>query len=211
MSHERNLKYLNDNRIVYRRMPITDKPTVEATYWDHYIEGTYECYELFRSKAKITTYRSLKWHLLVLWYLNPQLDQDKFEDIAYVIANKDHGFITFTIPSQLLKQIVYEVSMLDLDEPPKNRLRKVIFKYGSPLSKEEKLRIVGSLIGRAKKIHPDDIYELMLSLNHSEWKITINRLAIRLNCSTRTIHRNMCNELKREKELLNKQLENETL
>ena len=44
MSHERNLKYLNDNRIVYRRMPITDKPTVEATYWDHYIEGTYECY-----------------------------------------------------------------------------------------------------------------------------------------------------------------------
>ena len=106
MSHERNLKYLNDNRIVYRRMPITDKPTVEATYWDHYMEGTYECYELFRSKAKITTYRSLKWHLLVLWYLNPQLDQDKFEDIAYVIANKDHGFITFTIPSQLLKQMV---------------------------------------------------------------------------------------------------------
>ena len=34
---------------------------------------------------------------------------------------------------------------------------------------------------------------------------------LRLNCSTRTIHRNMCAELKREKELLNKQLENETL
>ena len=207
MSHERNLKYLNDNRIVYRRMPITDKPTVEATYWDHYIEGTYECYELFRSKAKITTYRSLKWHLLVLWYLNPQLDQDRFEDIAHVIANKDHGFITFTIPNQLLKQMVYEVSMLDLDEPPKNRLRKIIFKYGNPLSKEEKLKIVGTLIGRSKKIHKDDIYELMLSLNHGGWKITIQKLATRLNCSTRTVHRNMCNELKREKELLNKQNE----
>jgi len=207
MSHERNLKYLNDNRIVYRRMPITDKPTVEATYWDHYMEGTYECYELFRSKAKITTYRSLKWHLLVLWYLNPQLDQDRFEDIAHVIANKDHGFITFTIPNQLLKQMVYEVSMLDLDEPPKNRLRKIIFKYGNPLSKEEKLKIVGTLIGRSKKIHKDDIYELMLSLNHGGWKITIQKLATRLNCSTRTVHRNMCNELKREKELLNKQNE----
>ena len=124
MSHERNLKYLNDNRIVYKRMPISDKPDQEN-----------ECYELFRSKAKITTYKSLKWHLLVLWYLNPQLDQDKFEDIAYVVANKDHGFITFTIPNQLLKQIIYEVSMLDLDEPPKNRLRKVIFKYGNMLSK----------------------------------------------------------------------------
>ena len=41
MSHEeRNLEFLNRRRIVYRRMPITDKPTVEATHWDHYVEGT---------------------------------------------------------------------------------------------------------------------------------------------------------------------------
>jgi len=206
MSHERNLKYLNDNRIVYRRMPITDKPTVEATYWDHYVDGTYECYELFRSKAKITTFKSLKWHLLVLWYLNPDLDQDKFMRIAEIIAHKPNGFISFQIHEDLLRKIVYEVSMLDLDEPPKNKLRKVIFKYGNRMCKEEKLRIVGQLIGRSKKVHKDDIYELMLALNHSGWKITINRLAIRLNCSTRTIHRNMCEELKREKELLNKQL-----
>ena len=207
MSHERNLEYLNKHRIVYRRMPITDKPDVEATYWDHYIDGTYECYELFRSKAKITTYKSLKWHLLVIWYLNPQLDQDKFEDIANVIANKDHGFITFTIPNQLLKQIIYEVSMCDLDEPPKNKIRKVIFKP-STLSKEEKLRIVGSLIGRSKKFHGDDIYDIMLMLNHGGWKITIARLARGLDCSTRTVHRNMTEELKREKELLNQQITN---
>ena len=205
MSH-RNLKYLNDNRIVYRRMPITDKPTVEATYWDHYIEGTYECYELFRSKAKITTFKSLKWHLLVLWYLNPDLDQDKFMRLAEIIAHKPNGFISFQIHEDLLRKIVYEVSMLDLDEPPKNRLRKVIFKYGNPLSKEEKLRIVGSLIGRAKKIHQDDIYQCMLDLHDLGKKIVITQLALWLECSTRTIHRNMCTELKREKELLNKQL-----
>ena len=206
MSHERNLKYLNDNRIVYRRMPITDKPTQENECYMFYENGTYECYELFRSKAKITTYKSLKWHLLVLWYLNPQLDQDKFEDIAYVITNKDHGFITFTIPNQSLKQMVYEVSMLDLEEPPKNKLRKVIFKYGNKLCKEEKLRIVGELIGRSKKFHSDDIYDVMLMLNHGGWSITIARLARGLDCSTRTVHRNMSEELKREKELLNKQL-----
>ena len=206
MSHERNLKYLNDHRIVYQRMPISDKPDQENECYMFYLNGTYECYELFRSKAKITTYRSLKWHLLVLWYLNPQLDQDKFEDIAYVIANKDHGFITFTIPNQLLKQIVYEVSMLDLDEPPKNRLRKVIFKYGNMLCKEEKLRIVGSLIGRSKKVHEDDIYQCMLDLNDANKNITISNIANLLDCSTRTVHRNMCEELKREKELLNKQI-----
>ena len=207
MSHERNLEYLNKHRIVYRRMPISDKPTQENECYMFYEDGTHECYELFRSKAKITTYKSLKWHLLVIWYLNPQLDQDRFEDIAYIIANKDHGFITFTIPNQLLKQIIYEVSMCDLEEPPKNKIRKVIFKP-TTLSKEEKLRIVGQLIGRSKKFHGDDIYDIMLMLNHGGWKITIARLARGLDCSTRTVHRNMSEELKREKELLNQQLTN---
>ena len=202
----RNLNYFNNNRIVYRRDPITDKPDQENEVYMFYLNGTYECYHLFTSKAKITTFKSLKWHLLVLWYLNPQLDQDQFMIIAEIIAHKPNGFTSFAIHPDLLRKIVYEVSMLDLDEPPKNKLRKVIFKYGNKMCKEEKLRIVGKLIGRGKTITKDNIYELMLSLNHSGWKITMQRLATRLNCSIRTIHRNMCTELKREKELLNQQL-----
>ena len=205
MSH-RNLKYLNDNRIVYRRLPIKDIPDQENEVYLYYINGTHECYELFRSKAKITTFKSLKWHLLVLWYLNPDLEQDKFMRVAEVIAHKPNGFTSFNIHADLLRKIVYEVSMLDLDEPPKNKLRKVIFKPNNRMCKEEKLRIVGQLIGRSKSVTKSDIYDLMLSVNDSGRKITIKRLAIHLNVSTRTIHRNMCTELKREKELLNKQL-----
>ena len=205
MSHERNLEFLNRRRIVYRRHPITDKPTQENECYMFYEDGTYECYELFRSKAKITTYKSLKWHLLVIWYLNPQLTQDEFEEIAYVITNKSQGFTSFNIGDRLLDKIIYDVSMCDLEQPPKNKLRKVIFKP-TTLSKEEKLRIVGELIGRTKKFHGGDIYDIMLMLNHGGWKITIARLARGLNCSSRTIHRNMSEELKKEKELLNQQL-----
>ena len=206
---QRNLKYLNTNRIVYRRLPITDKPTQETDKYMFYENGTNECYELFRSSAKITTYKSLKWHLLVLWYLNPQLDQDEFMKLAEVITHKTNGFVSFAIHDQLLRKIVYEVSMLDLDAPPKNKLRKVIFKPFTGLTKEEKLKIVGALIGRSKRIHPDDIYECMLDLHDMGKKITIGRIAGLLDCSKRTIHRNMEDELKREKELLNK--ENEKL
>ena len=202
----RNLNYFNDNRIVYRRNPITDKPDQENECYMFYLNGTYECYHLFTSKAKITTFKSLKWHLLVLWYLNPQLDQDRFMVIAEILAHKPNGFTSFAIHEDLLRKIVYEVSMLDLDEPPKNKMRKVIFKYGNQMCKEEKLRVVGRLIGRLKNVTAGDIYDLMLSINDSNRKITIKRLSIHLNCSTRTIHRNMSEELKREKELLNKQL-----
>ena len=202
----RNLKYFNDNYIVYRRDPITDKPDQENECYMFYLNGTYECYHLFTSKAKITTFKSLKWHLLVLWYLNPQLDQDQFMRVAQILAHKPNGFTSFAIHAELLRKIVYEVSMLDLDEPPKNKLRKVIFKYGNGMCKEEKLRIVGELIGRTKRVHEDDIYQCMIDLNDMSKKITIGRIAGLLDCSTRTIHRNMCTELKREKELLNKQL-----
>ena len=203
----RNLKYFNDNRIVYKRDPIQDEPTHDNKQYMYFETGTYECYHLFTSKAKITTFKSLKWHLLVLWYLNPQLDQDQFMKVAEILAHKPNGFTSFAIHADLLRKIVYEVSMLDLEEPPKNRIRKVIFKYGNKLSKEEKLRIVGELIGRSKKFHGGDIYDVMLMLNHGGWNITIARLARGLNCSTRTVHRNMTEELKREKELLNKENE----
>ena len=149
----RNLKYLNNKRIVYRRLPITDKPTYENDKYMFYENGTHQCYTLFNSKALINTFKSFKWHLLVLWYLNPKLDQDEFKYLAEVIADKSNNFITFTVHEDLLRKIVYEVSMLDLEQPPKNKMRKVIFKYGNMLTKEEKLKIVGELIGRSKRIH----------------------------------------------------------
>ena len=206
MSHQRKMDYLLRKNIIWIRKPITDIPDIDTEQYMFYENGTHECYELFRSKAKITTYKSLKWHLLVLWYLNPQLDQDEFMSIAEMIAHKPNGFIAFAIHGELLRKIVYEVSTCDLEEPPKNKLRKVIFKYNCRLSKEDKLRIVGELIGRSKKIHADDIYQCMLDLNDMGKRITMNRIAGLLDCSSRTIHRNMPEELKKEKELLNQQL-----
>ena len=202
MSH-RNLKYLNDNRIIYRRYS-SDIPTKQYSWGWHYANGTYGYYAMFNSKAKINTIRSLKWHLLTLWYLNPRLDKDKFTDLANHILNKNNNFVTFNIGNILIKKILEEVYRQDLDRPPKNRLRKIVFKDGTGLSTIEKLSIVGTIIGKSK-IKKDDIYEAMLYI-HEEGRVTVKKLAKALNCTERTIYRNMCNELKEEKDLLNKQL-----
>jgi transcriptional antiterminator len=125
---------------------------------------------------------------------------------VYYITNKKNNFITFNVPEQLLKTIIYEVSMMDLEYPPKNKLRKVIFKDITGLSKSEKLSIVGKLIGRSKKITAEDIYETMLLINDNNKKITIAAIAKVLRVSTRTIYRNMSYELTKEKELLNEEI-----
>jgi hypothetical protein len=202
---ERNLTYFNINKIIYRRDPVTDKPTQSFEWGSFYENGTHECYTLFQSKAKITTYKSLKWHLYVLWYLNPQIDQDTFQDLAYYICYKESGFVTFRVSDQLLQSMIYDVSLMDLDKPPPNKLRKVIFRDYSGLSMNEKLSLVGKLVGR-RKLSENDIYEAMLIVHDNKDKISVSKLSVMLDCSTRTIYRNMSNELKKEKELLNKQL-----
>jgi hypothetical protein len=193
-------------RLIYRQLPTTDVPTIETKDFMFFEDGTYQCYELFRSSAKITTYRSLKWHLYVLWYLNPSLSLEDFTKLAEYISHKPNGFVSFNVPERLLNKVVNNVYESELDKPPTNKLRKVVFKPFTGLTKEQKLSIVGQLIGVTNKIQPDDIYECMIDMHDMGKKITIGRIAGLLNVSSRTIHRHMCIDLKREKELLNQQL-----
>ena len=160
MSQDRNLKWLNDRRIVYRRDPTTDVPTIETKQYKYYEDGTYQCYHLFNSKAKITTYKSLKWHMLVLYYLNEDIE---LEHVFRFIANKDNGFVTFFIKQRLLDEMIKDV-IAQGGDPPANKLRKVVFKPYSGLDLSGKLKIVGQLIGRSS-IDKEMIYQTMLELN----------------------------------------------
>lgn len=205
MSH-RNLNYLNRNRIVYRRDPINDIPTKVFNWGKFFEEGTYECYHLFRSSAKINSYRSFKWHILVLWYLNPNMDKKEVVSLAKFIANKDNGFISIQLSDETIINLVDEVYELDLDEPPKNKMRKIIFNDYSGLETSEKLSIVGKLIGRTRLAEPPDIYEAMLHIHDEAQKITVSKIARMLNVSTRTIYRNITEEIRQEKILLNEEV-----
>ena len=208
MSYDRNIKWLNDRRVIYRREPVNDIPTIETDQYMFYQNGTYQHYHLFNSKAKITTYRSLKWHMLVIYHLNKDNKYSLspfFEHVARFIANKENGFVTFFISQKVLNDMINDVYKQDSEDSPKNKLRKVIFKIHSGLNLSEKLKIVGKLIGRSK-LDKEQIYECMLDLNHMGKKITISRIAGLLECSARTIYRHMCNDLKHEKYILNEEV-----
>ena len=203
---DRKFKYLWDKQVVYRRYPTTDTPDEETDHYMFFKDGTYECYDLFRSKAKITTWRSFYWHMLVMWHLNPEWEDADAMDVATYLAWKPNGFTTFNMNKWNVARLVYEVSSLDLEEPPRNKLRKIIFKPNCGLDKTEKLKIVGKLIGRLRGVQKEDIYEAMIQTNYNGDRIIISRLAKMLGVTPRTIHRHMCDELKKEKELLNEEV-----
>ena len=212
MSHERNLTYLNNNRIVYRRLPTTDKPDVETNTFLYFENGTYQCYELFRSTAKITTYKSLKWHFYVLYYLNEDgiegdivSLEDDMRHIFKFIANKENGFVTFFISDKKLNEMIEDVFKTG-GEPPVNKKRKIIFKDYSGLTPNEKMSIVGKLVGRSSNVDEESIYQCMIDLNEMGKTITWSRVAGLLNCSTRTIQRKLDSTLKKEKTILNEEI-----
>jgi len=203
---ERQIDHLHRRKIIYRKFPETDVPDIEEKDYYYYKDGTYQCYELFRSRAKITTFKSLKWHLLVLWYLNSDMDQDDFMDLSRFISDKKNGFTTFSISENHLQHMIYEVSITDLETPPSNKLRKIIFKDNCILNVKDKLKIVGSIIGKSKGIDKYDIYEAMLYINDLGEKITNLKIAKHLNVTERTVYRNINQDLNKEKELLNLEL-----
>ena len=204
MSYIRNMKWLNDKQIIYRKDPINDKPSLSTKEYDYYENGTHEYYRLFYTPSKITTYKSLKWHLLVLYYLNEDMTWQFLEHVFRFIADKENGFVTFFIKSRILDSMIKDVFNQGGD-PPKNKSRKIIFKDYNGLSFEEKMKVVGQLSGR-QKLNKEKIYDTMLYLNDFGKPITNGRLAGLLNCSVRTIQRHMCANLKQEKEILNEEI-----
>jgi len=205
MSYRRKIEWLNNKHIYYRQDPINDKPTFSTDTYDYYENGTHEYYNLFNTQSKITTYKSLKWHMLVLHYLNHErFAFDSIINLYKFIANKENGFVTFFIKSRILDDMIQDVINQGGDAP-KNRARKIIFKDYNGLSFNEKMKVVGQLSGR-QKLDKDNIYQTMLDLNEFGKPITNSRLAGLLDCSVRTIQRHMCAELKREKEILNEEV-----
>ena len=198
------MKWLNDRRVIYRHDGY-DTPTIETNKYKYFENGTYNCYHLFSTKAKITTYKSLKWHMLVLYYLNMDnmLNSD-FVTVAKFIANKDNGFVTFFISNKVLEDMIGDVLMTGGDAP-KNKLRKVIFKPYNMLTLSEKLSIVGKLIGRSS-IDKETIYQAMIDIHYDQQKITVRWLAEILGVSQRTIYRHMCDDLKRAKQEMNEEI-----
>ena len=202
----RKMEYLHRNKIVYRRYPISDEPTTTYKWGWYYENGTHQYYSLFNSKSKITSVKSYIWHLSVLFYLN-DFTEKEFENIAIYLADKENGFITFTINNSNIHDIVFRVINKRSNKAPKNKLRKVIFKDGTGLEVSEKLKITGQLIGRNKNASASDIYEIMLYLHDQGEKITIKKISEALHVTTRTIYRNLTDELKKEKDQLNEELQ----
>ena len=138
--------------------------------------------------------------------LNPEWEDAAAIGVATFLAWKPNGVITFTMIKWNIARLVHEASALDLEEPQRNKLRKIIFKVNCGLDKIEKRKIVGKLIGRLRGVQKEDIYEAMIQTNYEGEQIIISKLAQKLTVTPRTIHRHMCDAVTQVKIELNEEV-----
>ena len=197
---EKNWKYIHDNKIITRRLPIEDEAQ-EFEWGLFYKDGTYEYHNAFpQIGGYIAGYKHFYWILSVIWYLNEDMTEAELEGFKNHINNPDNGFTDQSYQYVNIENITKN----DCDYIPSTKLRKVIFKEGTGLTVKEKCSIAGKLISGARKITSDSIYQCMLELHDDGEKITNGLLARMLGVARRTIQRNTPDELKKEIKILNK-------
>jgi predicted HTH transcriptional regulator len=131
------------------------------------------------------------------------MEVDDFYKLSEHLCDRKNKFIGFRHIRNILDSITDDVyDHCELDRPPPNILRKVIFNEFTGLTTKEKQSIVGRYTGKVK-LTLLEIHNAMLYINNRGNKITISSLADELNRSTRTIHRHLNNDLKEIKTELN--------
>jgi len=129
----------------------------------------------------------------------------KHARIIRFICDKRNGFVTFKLAEQSIESVIQQTFWGGV-YAPKNKARKIIFKDYCKLDFKQKMQIVGQLLGKSRAIYTEDVYECMIDLNDTGKKITWSKIAKLLDCSVRTVLRNINEELKQKKKLLNEKI-----
>ena len=139
-------------------------------------------YSLYRTKRKINSFSELEYIAEKFLYLNPGFNIDLMKSLFQHLSDRDSGHIIRTYSDTRVNYMIDQVAAKK-SVPFCPRLRKIIFNPTKMLDRQEKMRIVGSVINTKEKPEADDISAVIEELWLNKEKITIGKIASTLNTS----------------------------
>ena len=137
---------------------------------------------MYRTKRKINSFSELEYIAEKFLHLNPNFDIDLMKSLFQQLSDRDSGHIIRTYSDSRVNHMIEQVAAKK-SVPFCPRLRKIIFNPTKMLDRQEKMRIVGSVINTKEKPNPDDISAVVEELWLNKEKITIGKIAATLNTS----------------------------
>jgi hypothetical protein len=133
-------------------------------------------YSLYRTKRKINSFSELEYTAEKFVHLNPDFDLDLMKSLFVSLSDRDNGHIVRTYGKDRVEAMIESVYMKK-KVPYAPKLRKIIFNQNKMLSKEEKMQIVGSIIGSKPSISEEDLSLVVDDLYLSKEPVSIAKLA----------------------------------
>lgn len=137
-------------------------------------------YTLYRTTRKINTFSELEYIAEKFIHLNPEFDIDKMKLLFVGLSDRGSGHIIRTYSQDRVENMIERVfSKRKL--PYCARKRKIVFNPSKMMDRKTKMKIVGAVIGRRNRPSTDDIDSVIEELWLDKNKITISKVANKLN------------------------------
>jgi len=137
-------------------------------------------YTLYRTTRKINTFSELEYIAEKFIHLNPEFDIYKMKLLFVGLSDRGSGHIIRTYSQDRVENMIERVfSKRKL--PYCARKRKIIFNPSKMMDRKTKMKIVGAVIGRRNRPSIDDIDSVVEELWLDKDKITISKVASKLN------------------------------
>lgn len=137
-------------------------------------------YHLYRSTRKINSFAELTYVAEKFIHLNPDYDVERMKRLFFALSDRESGHVVRTYTQSRVDEMVERV-VGERMTPFCPRLRKVIFNPSRAIPKEQKNKIVNSLIHTKEKPMETEIDDVIQELWSNDIKITIKRVAEELN------------------------------
>ena len=147
----------------------------------HYPNGV-KFFSLYRTTRRINTFAELEYIAEKFIWLNSDFDVEKMKIHFNFLSERQNGHIIRTYGQTRVENMIEKVHNYK-KEPYCPKLRKIIFNPFKIIDKKEKMRIVGTLVGRKKRPTSDQINNAIEELWLDKIKITISSVAKHLNKS----------------------------
>lgn len=165
-------------------------------------------YHLYRTKRKINSFAELEYIAEKFIYLNPDFDLQTMKQLFYKLSERESGHVIRTYTQRRVEamvDIVHERKKV----PYTGKLRKIIFNPSKMLTKEQKMRIVGQVIGSKPNVEEEDIVYVIDELHMNKEVITIAKIAEMCDSSRYIIKKSLTPKILKEIDRLNKRLRTE--
>lgn len=133
-------------------------------------------YRLYRTSRKINSFAELEYVAEKFIHLNPDYNIEHMKRLFVQLSDRSSGHTIRTYGKDRVEYMVANVyKKRKIPYCPK--LRKVVFNPSKRMSKSEKMKIVGQLIGTKPRLSEQDLIAVIEDMAENKIKITISKIA----------------------------------